>query len=421
MNYYEILGIPGSASTKEIKTAFRRLARQYHPDFNGNSQENLDKFRQICLAYEVLSDSQQRRDYDRILELDRPQSYNTLYSQGLNHAQHKNYPAAIDHYTRALKIDPRQWQLYLKRAEAYYRIYNYGNVLEDCRQVLQLNPTCFEAYYYLGLSRQRLGYTQSAIEAYGRGISLKPDYAPAYYARGLALSELHNYQRAIQDLEKAAVLFAKTPGGNRDRIIGPKLKNLRKKQLQGRKQSLTAFLSLVPGVVQNLLSSVYVMVINPKDGLGEQFLKIAKNQTLSIGILSMVLTSIVLVFTWLNWGNKLPVLILFCLGLVPSILLILSSYLVRITWQFYGYLEGDIFMGGLIMLPVSVVLLITSSLEIANELKMVIILIAIFHLTTITYNNYLQISNFTKPMALLMTPVILTIIFPVIWSIYYYF
>ena len=63
-DYYEILGVPKSASSEDIKTAFRKLARQYHPDVNKESDAE-EKFKEINEAYGVLSDADKRARYDR--------------------------------------------------------------------------------------------------------------------------------------------------------------------------------------------------------------------------------------------------------------------------------------------------------------------------------------------------------------------
>jgi len=65
VDYYEVLGVSRDASPEEIKKAFRRLARQWHPDANKEDPEAEAKFRQIAEAYEVLSDPEKRRRYDR--------------------------------------------------------------------------------------------------------------------------------------------------------------------------------------------------------------------------------------------------------------------------------------------------------------------------------------------------------------------
>lgn len=64
-DYYEILGLTRGASAEEIKKAYRRLARQYHPDVNPNDKSAEEKFKEINEAYEVLSDPQRRQIYDQ--------------------------------------------------------------------------------------------------------------------------------------------------------------------------------------------------------------------------------------------------------------------------------------------------------------------------------------------------------------------
>ncbi len=62
-DYYQVLGVPKNASEKDIKQAYRRLARQFHPDVNPGKDAN-DKFKSINEAYEVLSDPETRKKYD---------------------------------------------------------------------------------------------------------------------------------------------------------------------------------------------------------------------------------------------------------------------------------------------------------------------------------------------------------------------
>ena len=62
-DYYEVLGVSREASETEIKKAFRRLARELHPDVN-QAPDAEDRFKEAAEAYEVLSDAERRRTYD---------------------------------------------------------------------------------------------------------------------------------------------------------------------------------------------------------------------------------------------------------------------------------------------------------------------------------------------------------------------
>src|SRR5687768_1822208 len=64
-NYYEILGIKKDAKPDEIKKAYRKLARKYHPDVNPNDKASEDKFKEVQEAYDVLSDEKKRKVFDR--------------------------------------------------------------------------------------------------------------------------------------------------------------------------------------------------------------------------------------------------------------------------------------------------------------------------------------------------------------------
>ena len=64
-DYYDILGVPRNADEKEIRQAYRRLARQHHPDVNPGDEAAAERFKTINAAYEVLSDADKRARYDR--------------------------------------------------------------------------------------------------------------------------------------------------------------------------------------------------------------------------------------------------------------------------------------------------------------------------------------------------------------------
>jgi molecular chaperone DnaJ len=85
-DYYEVLGVPRRAGLKDIRTAFRKLARKYHPDLNPGDKAAEERFKQIQEAYDVLSDSKKRQMYDQY----------GFYSENLPPGGYPSGPSAND-------------------------------------------------------------------------------------------------------------------------------------------------------------------------------------------------------------------------------------------------------------------------------------------------------------------------------------
>ena len=71
-DYYQTLGVDRSASHEDIRKAYRKLARKYHPDINPGNKEAENKFKDLSVAYDVLGDAEKRKLYDEFGEAGLP-------------------------------------------------------------------------------------------------------------------------------------------------------------------------------------------------------------------------------------------------------------------------------------------------------------------------------------------------------------
>lgn len=223
-NYYQILGISPSATLEEIRKAYHRLARQYHPDVNPD-RKTADTFKEITRIYEILTDPIARRDYDQQLAQQSPPETNRseerqtkinseqqaieFYQQGWKQSQKLNYQEAIANYSRAIELNPQLVAAYYHRGFARSQVSNDRGAFADYTAALNLNRDLPEIYYYRGLTRFKLANLSGSLDDFDRAVALKPNYAEAYYQRGLVYQEMKDKLAAIADFRQALQAFSR--------------------------------------------------------------------------------------------------------------------------------------------------------------------------------------------------------------------
>ena len=110
MDYYTILGVPQQADDSQIKQAYRKLAKKYHPDLNPDNPAAEEKFKDIVEAYETLSDTAKRKKYDATLM----QSSDTIRGA---YTQNKPHPDSIKKQFWQLW---QFWQLYQRHGTVFW-------------------------------------------------------------------------------------------------------------------------------------------------------------------------------------------------------------------------------------------------------------------------------------------------------------
>ncbi len=426
-NYYLILGVPQNASGKEIKLAFRRLARQYHPDLNPNDPISAERFKQISQAYDVLSDTIKRRRYDRRIPLQQPGSkasstqYNAsratatpktaqdFYNRGILRAQTKEYRQAIDDYSEAIKLNPKFVDAYLKRCEMRYKMGDNQGVLNDCYEVFAIDPTVAKAHYYQGRARYSLGYTQPAIDSYNLAIAQDKNYPQAHYYRGLAYKELQSMASAVDDLTRAAELFRRQKNFDAYRRTKKTVSELTKNK----------FIRHKGNVVYDFLTTLGLSFFNPGGGLLPAFSRLENQQLTEVGLIYGLVSSLCFASGYIMTGLplSLPVWQLFLIGLIPFITLIFIAIIARCLWHYRGNLAVDIFIAGVAIAPWAFsAVLIGFIPRSALSLMIPLVLLGCSYSTMTLQASYTQILNITEAKAALTVALVLIISISISYS-----
>lgn len=198
-DYYQILGVPKDAPAKEIKRAYHRLARTFHPDKASDEEQQHkyeEEFALISQAYNHLKDKKKKAEYDKTLKTSGPSSPSVAlvqksapsapkaadpraaqrksevagraFRKGLILYQSGNYARSIEFFEAAISYNDEVAEYYMRYAQALAKAHrSISKAIESCQKAIDLDPWNVDCKFALGEVYEIAGIRSLAISTYG--------------------------------------------------------------------------------------------------------------------------------------------------------------------------------------------------------------------------------------------------------------
>ena len=189
LGYYGILGLSERASLAQIKTAYYRAAKKYHPDMHfGCPDDSIkdklsDIFSYVHAAYSTLSDAQKRRDYENVLTAKPPSETaakdkaKAVYQEGKQHLKNDNYHEAESSFRKAAYFDPTVADYHYLLGLTLARQQRQKPAAKAIEAALMLDPHNTTYLAELGFLLLDLGFPKRAKGLFERALRKSPDHA----------------------------------------------------------------------------------------------------------------------------------------------------------------------------------------------------------------------------------------------------
>lgn len=172
-NHYEVLGLPRTATTEEIKKRYRELARKYHPDVVGNKGTSQKTFVQITTAYKTLVDKDKRAEYDNTLGSAPAAGNGPISAAGSGpasgYAAGTSRQASSYHYPSSPVVEAL-----LSKAERSFSLGEYDEAAAVCRDAIAMDRQNARAHALLGSVYQLQGKVAQAVSELSLAVQFNP-------------------------------------------------------------------------------------------------------------------------------------------------------------------------------------------------------------------------------------------------------
>jgi tetratricopeptide (TPR) repeat protein len=201
-NFYQILNVSPNATARQIKKAYVKLIKQFHPDKNPKDPESGERTKSINEAYAVLKDRQRRLEYDRTRNGSRTtaETADNIFQEGeqpffnylhsvmyfkknpralKNFALHAfkrgNFPLAGSLLEQAIRHSPEDRELYEGLSWCLFRQGSYDRCVQVIEKLLALDPKNLDAWFNLAWLQEDKGDTAGALKTLRRAQAYYPD------------------------------------------------------------------------------------------------------------------------------------------------------------------------------------------------------------------------------------------------------